>query len=55
MDECDVVVPRSKVAEFVNFTHEVEQNVGIRIPSFGHAGDGNLHIYVCKDNISEEE
>lgn len=55
MDECDVVVPRSKVAEFVNFTHEVEKSVKIRIPSFGHAGDGNLHIYVCKDNMSEEE
>lgn len=55
MDECDVVVPRSRVAEFVNFTHEVEKSVGIRIPSFGHAGDGNLHIYVCKDNMSEEQ
>lgn len=55
MDECDVVVPRSHVAEFINFTHDVEKEVGIRIPSFGHAGDGNLHIYVCRDGKSDEE
>lgn len=53
MDECDVVVPRSKVADFINFSHDVEKKVGIRIPSFGHAGDGNLHLYICKDNMSE--
>ena len=27
----------------------------MRIPSFGHAGDGNLHIYICKDNLTEAE
>jgi glycolate oxidase len=26
----------------------------IRIRSFGHAGDGNLHIYVCRDELPEE-
>ncbi len=55
MDECDVVVPRNKVAEFIKYTHEVSKTVGIRIPSFGHAGDGNLHVYVCRDNLSKEE
>ncbi|MDO5328651.1 MAG: FAD-binding oxidoreductase [Coriobacteriia bacterium] len=55
MDECDVVVPRSRVAEFINFTHDVEDKVGIRIPSFGHAGDGNLHIYVCRDGKDDGE
>lgn len=54
MDECDVVVPRDKVAEFVKYTKIVEEEVDIRIASFGHAGDGNLHIYVLKDDLSEE-
>lgn len=27
----------------------------MRIPNFGHAGDGNLHIYLCSDNMSDEE
>ena len=54
MDECDVVVPKSKVAEFIKYTHDVAKEVDIRIPSFGHAGDGNLHIYICKDNLPED-
>ena len=54
MDECDVVVPRSKVDEFIKFTHELADELHIRIPSFGHAGDGNLHIYICRDELDEQ-
>ena len=54
MDECDVVVPRDKVAEFILYTHQVAKDLNIRIPSFGHAGDGNLHIYVCRDELSDD-
>jgi glycolate oxidase len=54
MDECDVVVPKSKVADFIKYTHETGKKVGLRIPSFGHAGDGNLHVYLCKDSMAEE-
>ncbi|MFA6843757.1 MAG: FAD-linked oxidase C-terminal domain-containing protein, partial [Bacilli bacterium] len=52
LDECDVVVPRSEVAEFINYTYEIAKKYNIRIPSFGHAGDGNLHIYICRDDYS---
>ena len=55
MDEVDVVVPRNKVAEFVKFTKEVEKQFSIRIRSFGHAGDGNLHVYILKDDLKEKE
>ena len=55
MDECDVVVPRSCVAEFVLFSREVAKRRGVRIQSFGHAGDGNLHIYVLRDDLGEAE
>ena len=55
MDECDVVVPRSRVDEFIKFTHEIAAAEGIRIPSFGHAGDGNLHVYICRDDLGEKE
>ncbi len=54
MDECDVVVPRNKIAEFVKFSNDLQEQFDIRIKSFGHAGDGNLHIYVLKDGLSEE-
>ena len=55
MDECDVVVPRAKVNDFIRFTYELAKKYDIRIPSFGHAGDGNLHIYICKDDLSDED
>ena len=54
MDECDVVVPVNKVDEFIKFTHALADELNIRIPSFGHAGDGNLHIYVCRDALDKE-
>jgi glycolate oxidase len=53
MDECDVVVPRDKIAEFVEFTRRLQTELDIRIMSFGHAGDGNLHIYVLRDDLDE--
>ena len=55
MDECDVVVPRNRIAEFIKYTREVSGETGLRIPSFGHAGDGNLHIYLCRDALSQTE
>jgi glycolate oxidase len=55
MDECDVVVPRNRVAEFVKFTKVVEAEESLRIRSFGHAGDGNLHVYLLRDELSKEE
>ena len=55
MDECDVVVPVNKVDKFINFTHELADRLGVRIPSFGHAGDGNLHIYICRDDLSDAD
>ena len=54
MDECDVVVPRSKVDEFIKYTHKIAEDEGVRIPSFGHAGDGNLHVYICRDALDRE-
>ena len=53
IDECDVVLPRSKISEFLDYTKHVSETLDIRIPYFGHAGDGNLHIYFCKDDLSD--
>lgn len=54
MDECDVVVPRNKVADFIKYTDELQKEFNVRIRSFGHAGDGNLHVYILRDELSEE-
>lgn len=55
MDEVDVVVPRSSVNEMVEYIHGLHKEVDIRIKSFGHAGDGNLHAYILKDDLNEKE
>lgn len=55
MDECDVVVPGSKVDEFIKYTHQIADETGVRIPSFGHAGDGNLHVYICRDALDDAQ
>ncbi len=55
MDECDVCVPRNSVADFIRYTHELQEEFNVRIRSFGHAGDGNLHVYVLKDAMTDEQ
>ena len=55
MDECDVVVPGNQVDTFIKYTHELAEEFNVRIPSFGHAGDGNLHVYICRDALNEED
>lgn len=54
IDECDVVVPRKSVATFIRFTDSLQKKHDIRIRSFGHAGDGNLHVYALRDKLDEK-
>lgn len=54
IDECDVVLPRSNIGEFLNYVRKVSKDLDIRIPYFGHVGDGNLHIYFCKDDLDDK-
>ncbi|MFX0098573.1 MAG: FAD-binding oxidoreductase [Candidatus Hodarchaeota archaeon] len=54
MDECDVVVPISVIAEYLQFKVDLEKKYKVRVPSFAHAGDGNLHIYILKDELDEK-
>ena len=53
MDEVDIVVPRNRINAFVEYTHSLQKEIGLRIKSFGHAGDGNLHAYILKDDLSD--
>ena len=47
LDECDVVVPVSKIADFVLYIKEIDKEFDFEVKMFGHAGDGNLHVYTC--------
>lgn len=55
LDECDVVVPVNRIADFLTFSKKVGEECGLEIKSFGHAGDGNLHIYQCSNDLPEDE
>ena len=55
LDEMDVVVPVDRIAEFLVYTHDEAVKQGVYVRSFGHAGDGNLHIYCCSNDLEEDE
>ena len=39
----DIVVPRSKLVDLVAFARKLQDETGIPVACFGHAGDGNIH------------
>lgn len=51
----DVVVPRSKIPELVVFTEELSVELKLLILTFGHAGDGNIHVNIMLDKSKPEE
>ena len=51
----DIVVPRSRLSDLMNEIGKIASANKVQIVSFGHAGDGNLHINVMTDDKNEEE
>lgn len=51
----DTVVPLNKIADFVEYIDVLSQETSVRIIAFGHAGDGNVHLCVLKDDIDIEK
>jgi glycolate oxidase len=49
----DIVVPRSKLVELVTFARQLENDTGIPIACFGHAGDGNIHTNLMVRDYEE--
>jgi len=49
----DIVVPRSKLVELVDFARMLEKQTGIPIACFGHAGDGNIHTNLMVANYAD--
>lgn len=55
-EECDVVVPRSRIADFVKSAKQIGKRYGIRVITVGHAGDGNIHTEMLRDpQLSDTE
>lgn len=51
----DVTVPRSELANMVRFVESVAKKYRLRIGTFGHMGDGNLHPTFLTDERNKEE
>ncbi|MCS7090956.1 MAG: FAD-binding protein [Limisphaera sp.] len=51
----DATVPRSELARMVRFIQQVAQKYNLRIGTFGHMGDGNLHPTFLTDERNAEE
>jgi glycolate oxidase len=46
----DVCVPPSRLPELVEFVAELNRELPLRVNSYGHAGDGNLHVNFLTDD-----
>lgn len=51
----DITVPRSKLPELLSRIDAVARKYDVKIPCFGHTGDGNVHTNVMVDASSESE
>ena len=51
----DATVPRSELAKMIRFVEEVAKKYQLRIGTFGHMGDGNLHPTFLTDERNQSE
>lgn len=49
----DIIVPVSQIPDMVMAINRLSDKYGIRIANFGHAGDGNIHATLLKDNLDD--
>ena len=53
--EEDTVVPRAELPRLLKGVKEIGAKYGFRSVCYGHAGDGNLHVNIIKENISDDD
>jgi D-lactate dehydrogenase len=51
----DIVVPRSRVPDYLDAMERLESDCGLPIVCFGHVGDGNIHVNLMLDPTDESE
>jgi len=51
----DATVPRSELAKMVRFVEVIAKKYNLRVGTFGHMGDGNLHPTFLTDERNKEE
>lgn len=53
--EEDTVVPRAELPSLLHGVKSIGRKYGFRSVCYGHAGDGNLHVNILKENMTDEE
>ena len=51
----DVVVPKGRIPELFELVARIRREFRLRIPLFGHAGDGNIHVNIMVDPDDGDE
>jgi glycolate oxidase len=51
----DISVPRSMLPKALKKIYSIGEKYGLKVPCFGHAGDGNIHVNVMVDGNDERE
>lgn len=51
----DIVVPIDKIPDMVQITQKIQKISGLKVVSFGHAGDGNIHCNIMYNKSDENE
>jgi glycolate oxidase len=51
----DIVVPRGRVPQLFDLVARLRDRYNLLIPSFGHAGDGNIHVNLMIDPANADE
>ena len=51
----DVVVPRANLPQLISGIKDIGKDFGFRTVCFGHLGDGNLHVNILKESISDHD
>jgi glycolate oxidase len=51
----DIVVPRSRLADMFDFLADLSDRTSVRIVTFGHAGDGNIHVNIMISGTDADE
>jgi glycolate oxidase len=53
--EEDTVVPRAELPELLQIIKDLGREYGFHSVCYGHAGDGNLHVNIVKNDMSDED
>jgi glycolate oxidase len=51
----DMVVPKGRIPELFALVQRIRDEFRLRIPLFGHAGDGNIHVNIMVDPEDADE